>query len=348
MKFAIVGNGWRSQFFSKLATELDDLEFVGTIVRAPKELPHPTYGSIAECFAKSRPDFIVTAVPWAVNPEVIIEAVSLGIPVLAETPPAPDLSALQRLWTEVGSKNLVQVAEQYPLLPSHASRLSLTRSGAIGEISQVHISSTHDYHAVALMRKYLGIGRHPVKINSQRLTGPLVDPIFRSGWKSDLTTKSATTTLAIIKFAENASGLYDFTDNQWHNQLRTRRILVRGSLGELSNDEVTHFVAPDTFRTSPIIRRQTGYDLDLDGYRTDHIAFESEILYKNPYVRQSWSDEEIAIATCMKLMTDWVNDVAPEPYPIAEGIQDHHIALAIHQSVDEDRTVITSAQPWED
>ena len=49
--------------------------------------------------------------------------------------------------------------------------------------------------------------------------------------------KAATTTLATISFADGGFGVYDFTDNQWHNQLRFRRILIRGTHGEL-RDEV--------------------------------------------------------------------------------------------------------------
>jgi len=58
----------------------------------------------------------------------------------------------------VGASGLVQVAEQYHLMPSHASRLALARSGAIGTVTSVQISSTHAYHAVALIRAYLGAG----------------------------------------------------------------------------------------------------------------------------------------------------------------------------------------------
>ena len=67
-------------------------------------------------------------------------------------------------------------------------------------------------------------------------------------------------------------GLYDFTDNQWHNQLRTRRIVIRGSAGEIANDEVVRLTGPRTIVRSPLVRRQTGYDLDLDGFDTDHIS----------------------------------------------------------------------------
>ena len=82
----------------------------------------------------------------------------------------------------------------------------------------------------------------------------------------------ATTTIATLDFGDGPPALYDFTDNQWHNQLRFRRIVVRGTHGELRDDELVRLAAPRTIVRTPLVRRQTGYDLDLDGFDTDHIA----------------------------------------------------------------------------
>jgi hypothetical protein len=54
------------------------------------------------------------------------------VAVLAETTPAPDLAGLRALWSAVGDSGMVQVAEQYPLMPSHAARAAVVASGAIG------------------------------------------------------------------------------------------------------------------------------------------------------------------------------------------------------------------------
>ena len=50
------------------------------------------------------------------------------------------------------------------------------------------------------------------------------------------------------------------------------------------------------------MRRQTGYDLDLIGYDTEHITLGSEVLYRNPYPGRRWMDEEIAMATLLERM----------------------------------------------
>jgi len=340
--FAVVGSGWRAEMFWRLAAALPDVECVGAIVRTPRDLPVPTFGSLDDL----RPDFVVTAVPWGANPGVIAEAVERGLPVLAETPPAPTRDGLTELWRRTGDTGLVQVAEQYLLVPAHAARLAAVRAGLIGEPTQVQVSSTHMYHAVALIRGFLGLGRGPVTVRASRTTAPLVDPLTRAGWTDDPVPKPATTTIATLDFGDGLSGLYDFTDNQWHNQLRFRRILVRGTHGELRDDEVVRITAPRTIVRSPLVRRQTGYDLDLDDFDTDTITLGGEVLFRNPFPGRRWNDEEIAIATLLRKMAGWVRGDGPPPYPLAEGAHDHLVALAIEESADTDRTVTIPAPPW--
>src|SRR5207248_2833973 len=81
-----------------------------------------------------------------------------------------------------------------------------------------------------------------------------------------------TTTIATLDFGDR-SGLYDFTTNQWHNPLRTSRIVVRGSRGELVDDRVVRLVDPVTPVTSVLLRRQTGRELNLEGFDLHHISF---------------------------------------------------------------------------
>jgi predicted dehydrogenase len=344
--FAVVGAGFRGAAYWRLAAHLDDLTCVGAVVRAPRSVPVPAFASVAECLAAAKPDFVVTAVPWAVNPDVIMQAVDRGVPVLAETPPAPDVAGLRSLWAAVGQSELVQVAEQYLLMPSHAARAAAVRSGVIGTPTQVHVSSTQLYHAVSLIRGLLGAGRGPVTVRASRHRAPLVDPLSRAGWTDDDAPRTATTTIATLDFGDGRSGLYDFTDNQTRNQLRFRRILVRGSHGELSGDEVVRLTAPRTIARTPLIRRQTGHDLDLQGFDTDHITLGAVVLFRNPYAGLRWNDDEIATAALLQATAAWVRGDGPPPYPLAEGTQDHQIALAIEEAADTDRTVTTSTEAW--
>jgi hypothetical protein len=142
-------------------------------------------------------------------------------------------------------------------------------------------------------------------------------------------------------------GLYDFTTNQWHNQLRARRVVVRGSHGEIVDDMVYRMPDERSFLSSPLIRRQLGYDLDLDGYDTDHISFEGKIVYRNQYSGLRLADDEIAVASLLCGMAKWCRQDGPPPYPLAEGSQDHLVSLAIDASLAAGgAAVITTAEKW--
>jgi predicted dehydrogenase len=321
--FVLVGGGYRGAAFLRLAAVLDGVACAGVVVRSPRGSPVPEYPSLAAGLAAARPDFVVTALPRAVNAGVVAAAVAHGVPVLSETPPAADLDGLRGLWRAAGGAGLVQVAEQYLRMPSHAARLAAVRAGAIGVPGQVQVSSTQLYHAVSLMRGYLGAGRGPVTVRATRHRGPLADPLTRAGWTGDPAPKPATTTVAMLDFGPRRSGLYDFTDNQTRNQLRFRRLLVRGSHGELCDDEIVRLAGPRTIVRAP---------LGGGPFR--------------PYPGLRLNDDEIATATMLEAMAAWVRGAGPEPYPLADGAHDHQVGLAIEEAAATGRTVTTTVEPW--
>lgn len=351
--FAIVGSGWRSQFFLRLAAAAPaHLRVTAVATRSAERGEHvsnewhvPAVRSVGE-LAATRPDFIIPAVPWGQMPDAIREIAGLGIPVLAETPPAPDADGLRSLWADVGASGLVQVAEQYELMPGHAARLAVARSGAIGTPTHVQVCSTHMYHAMSLIRGFLGAGFDPVTVSARDLVAPLVDPLTPDGWTGDSEPKDATRTLATLDFGDGRSGLYDFTSNQWWNPLLGRRISVRGTAGEINDDAVTRLVDPTTPITSRLEYRRAGVDLNLEGVDLRTIAFEGEVVYRNPFVRTGLSEDDIAVAELLVQMGAWARDEGAEPYPLADGCQDHLIALAIGQSARERREVTVEREAW--
>jgi predicted dehydrogenase len=351
----IVGTGWRAEFFARLALNMPELfTLVGVAARtassaeaAARRWSVPAYDNPIDLVRRQSPDFVVTSVPWEASPHVITALVQAGAKVLSETPPAADAAGLYRLWTDVGTTGNVQVAEQYLLLPGHAARLALVLDGIVGTATSVQVSSTHGYHAISMMRGFLGVDAHgPVTVSTNRFAAPLLDPLRRDGWTDDDEPKMAATTLATIDFGANRSGLYDFTDNQWHNQLRFRRIVIRGSRGEIADDTVVRLAEPRTIVTSDLRRYQLGHDLNLDGHDLEHISFDGRVAYRNPFVGQRLMDEEIAIGTMMRATAAWSRDDGPPPYGLAEGCQDQLISLAIEESAETGAPVTTARGPW--
>ena len=357
VRFGIVGaGGWRSQFFGSLAVKLPDhLELVGVVSRRTERAAAfaarwggSTYATAQELVAHEHPDFVITSVPWPVNPDMVVRLVEAGTRVLSETPPAPDLPGLRRLWRDLGEHaTQVQVAEQNPRLPGHAARRAVIDGGAIGTPTSVQVSSTHGYHAVALMRHLLGMtDMPPTLVRAWRFTAPLVDPRDRVGWTDNDAPAPADTVLAGVDFGDGRSGLYDFTDNQWHNQLRFRRILVRGSHGELADDDVVRLAGPRAIVRSTLLRGQQGHDLNLDGHDTEHFSYDGHIVWRNKFLGLRLMDDEIAVADLLTAMAQWTRDAGPAPYPLAQGCFDHCVALAITAAAESGHTIAVDPEPW--
>jgi predicted dehydrogenase len=318
----------------------------GSVEEVSQRWGVPVYLSPEELFRKTRPDFVLTCVPRTVNPAIVTSLVDLGAHVLTETPPAPDVAGMRSLWAAVSARKLVQVGEQYHLYPGHSARLEVVRRGLLGRPTSVQVSSTHGYHAVSLMRRFLGAGFEPVAVSASVYKGPLVDPLTRKGWSDDDTEKEARTTIACLDFGDSASGVYDFTDNQWHNQLRHRRIVVRASRGEISDDSVVRLAGRRTILRSPLVRVQLGYDLNMDGFDTEHISFEGEVVWRNQFLGARLMDDELADAAIMTATAAWAKDEGPPPYPLAEGCQDHLVSLAIDESASTGARVVTGVEAW--
>lgn len=352
--FAIVGSGWRSEFFLRLARQAPaHLRVSGVVTRSAERGAEveaawgvPTFRTVSALLAATRSDFVIPSVPWPVTPAVTEELVRAGATVLAETPPAADLDGLRALWAAVGDSGRVQVAEQYMLMPGHAVRGELVRRGAIGEVGSVQMSSTHLYHAVSMIRSLLGVGFAPATVLAQSFSSPLADPMDRDGWTDDAEPKPAETVLATLDFGGGRMGLYDFTDNQWWNPLRSRRIVIRGSLGEIVDDTLVRLVDPRSVVESRLLRRRAGVDLNLEGVDLDHISVDGQVLWRNRTVGARFSEDDLAVVDLLLAMTAWCRDEGPEPYPLAEGCQDHLLGLAIAESLRTGAPVATTPEPW--
>jgi predicted dehydrogenase len=351
IRLGVVGGGPRAAFFLKQAAAMTDrIEVVGMTSRTAETREKtaaafgiPTFDSVESLIAQ-RPDFVLIAVAWAAAPDIVHAVVGAGIPVLVETPPAPDADGLRALWADVGSTGLVQVAEHSMYTPSHAAKLAAVRDGVIGTPTAVQVSSNHGYHAVAIMRAFLEVGFDPVTVRASTFKAPVVHPVLYDQWQADLTPRPARTTIATLDFG-SSMGLYDFTDLQWFSPIRHRRLVVRGETGEIDGDSVLR-LRDGAAVPSMFIRRYLGVDMNHEGFDLDHISLDGEIRYRNPNIGLRRSDEDIAAAGLLDAMSEWIAGDGPEPYPLAEGCQDHLLFLAIEEAARTREAVTTSFESW--
>lgn len=303
----------------------------------------PGYDSV-EALLDALPDLVLVAVSWNVGDALVRQIAKAGVRVLAETPPAPDVTSLRQLWADVGATGLVQVAEQSLLMPSHDAKLSAVQAGVIGEPTAVHVSSNHGYHAVAIMRGFLGITFEPVTVRASTFSAPVVHPLLYDEWQPDATPQRATTVVATLDFG-SSMGLYDFTDLQWFNPVRHRRLVVRGTHGEIDGDSVLRLSGAAAVQ-SRFLRRYTGVDMNHEGFDLDHISLDGNLLFRNPYRGQRLSDEDIAALRVLDATATWARGEGPPPYPLAQASQDHLIALAISEAAKLGTTITATQEAW--
>lgn len=352
ISFGIVGTGWRSEFYLRIVRACPDhFRIIGMVTRDPsrpnplaEQYGVPLFGSLDELVAHERPLFIVTSVPWEVNPGLLAELAEKGIPALSETPPARSLEELLQVWKLVEQGAHIEVAEQYWAQPHHAARIAFAQSGKLGTISQAFVSAAHGYHGISLMRRFLGITFENAAIQARPFHSPLVTSPGRGGVLPTEEIVNAQQIIATFDFGDRL-GLFDFTGEQYFSYIRNQRLMVRGERGEIIDHNAVYLQE----RTTPIqvsfVRQSAGLNGNLEGNYLKGIQAGESWVYRNPLAPGELSDEEIAVGTCLLHMAESVQGGAA-CYSLAEACQDRYLDILLSQALQTGQVVQSETQPW--
>ena len=353
VRFDLVGGGWRAEFYLRIARALPERFAIdGMVVRdaAKGRIIEQTWGvntyrDIDGLLAATRPAFVVTSVPWEANPGIVRELAERDVPVLSETPPAPDVPRMTELWRLVERGARIQVAEQYIYQPHHAARLALVRGGALGTVSQAQVSAAHGYHGISLVRRFLGLGYENARITATRFVSPLAAGPDRGGPPTEERIKDSTQTIAWLAFEGQRLGVFDFCGDQYFSWIRGQRLLVRGERGEIIDGRATYLADYATPIEVTFRRMSAGPEGNLEGYYLKGILAGDRWVYRNPFAPGRLADDEIAVATVLAGMAEYVSG-GPDVYSLAEACQDRYLDLMIAQAIERGETVETETQPW--
>jgi predicted dehydrogenase len=352
IRFGLIGGGWRAEFFTRIAAAMPErFRIVGVHGRDPGRISaFGTRWGIAVCdtleaLANLEPEFVVLSVSVKAHVDYGKRLHELGLAVLCETPAAADVASMIEIWRLVEQGLRIHVAEQYVFQPLHAARLALARSGRLGRITSVRVSTAHGYHGVSLMRKFLGIGFEDATITARQFVSPVVEGGGRNGPPLAERIVQSTQVLADFDFGDRL-GIFDFTDIQYWSYVRSHRVVIRGERGEIADNEVRTLIDFRTPVFDTLRRRDRGQGGDLDGYWLEAIVLGSETVFANPYWRARLMDDEIAIATALDKMAAYVRGQSEGPYSFADAAQDQYLSLLMLEAAATGEKRKTSRQPW--
>lgn len=315
INFSIIGSGWRSLFYIRLAKALPELFALPSVLVRTEEkrkLFSNIYG--VKTFIKEEdilalaPEFVVVAVNKADLFKVSKHYLELGIPVFVETPLVIDKNSYDEASAYIKKLTVpLAVAEQYFLIPYYSAMLKSLEY--IGKRESLYISLCHAYHAVSLIRKIF-----PDSGSLELLyKGEHEDDIYKTydRWNKYFNgeVKKVKTTNAVLKTECGNTVLFDFCSENYHSSLRKNLVKVEGSKGVVVNDFVSYvgFSANMAFDFKEVERN----DPDLNQQRVkviNKISLGDEVLFENKYPGAVLSEDEYAIALMLENFHNYIQN----------------------------------------
>lgn len=346
-RFALIGGGWRAEFYARAALALPDrFSLIGTWMRNPEKNAEWTRrfggraaGSIKE-LAAMNPEFIVVSLPTETQVEMLEELLSYNIPLLLETPLGRSAEALEKVRRiSAGRTHLINTAEQYLEWPLYRAWTEIINAGLIGNVNSVSISALHGYHAASLIRAYLGAGFGKCRAIGQSLEYPIVKTGDRGGVVTGNEMQKYRRDIVSLTFENGKHALYDFTGEQYHSLIRERHAIIDGDRGQIDWDTV-RYVTKDGIAVTQKIQNFTMGVNNNNMLCLINLTMGERVLYSNPFTYARLNDDEISVAVLMDKMGRKSRGEAIEAYSFEESMRDAEIANLMNEAAANPFTVI--------
>ena len=352
LPFALVGHGWRADFFLRLAAVMPErFACTGVVTRRARcgeaierRWGVRTFRSIDACSPPATPSLSSPRFPG--QPTRTSSARSS--PTTWPSSPRPRRPPTSRASAACGATSARAGSCRSPssTVPPRARRPRPDRRrGRLGAVTSAWLSWTHGYHAVAVLRLAAarrGRARDRPDVERRRPTRAGAGPLRPARRRPS--TCSARHTVATLQFPAGI-GTYDFTDGQWFHPLRRRHVIVRGSRGEVVGTSVVWATGDGRPLEAPLVRRQTGLTATSRARTSTRSPGPAALSTPTPIEGQALRRGD--------RRRDGAGADAPlapgdgePPYPLAQGCQDHLISLAIDEAGETGRPVTTGDEPW--
>ncbi len=358
--FAIVGSGWRTGYYIRIAKALPQVFELSYVLCRSQEkaesygMEHGVKTTVSEDdVASANPDFVVVSVSKEVGPQIAMKWMDRGFTVLLETPAGIDLETLRLLWKRARDGQKLVVAEQYFRYPQNVALLKLLERGIIGERNCLNISLAHDYHGASLIRAFLGI---PVDtgftVTSKAFSFPTTETLTRYEEFKDGRVSDKKRRLSVFEFDNGKVAIYDFDSEEYRSPIRKKTFKLQGVRGEVIDNAAYFLNGSNRAKKEVMIIRvvvtETGSsNPNLKQVREiEKIMFGEETIYEAPFGICGLAEDETAIATLMKDTGKYARGLADSPYPIEEALQDAYMAIKMQEAEDCGGPVKSSKEVW--
>ncbi|MCM1468441.1 MAG: Gfo/Idh/MocA family oxidoreductase [Alistipes sp.] len=359
IRFVIVGSGWRSLYYVRIAKALPrQFELCAMLCRTEDKAEriaaeHGIYTTMSkeECRGL-KPDFVVVAVNKASIAEVSKEWLGYGFTVLCETPAALDLATLKELWElhQKGAK--LSVAEQYTRYPVYEAMLKVLDGNIIGEPYSVNVSLAHEYHGASLIRAFLREEMTPFRITGKTYTFPTAQTLSRYERFTDGKPVDKSRTLAVVEFKDGKTAFYDFDSEQYRSPIRKNYVDVRGSRGQmkeetfyyLDKDNMPREVSLEISRHNVITQYENPNLREVT--EIDKIAFDGAVVYEPRFGSCGLASDETAVAAILLDTALYAAGEKEPEYPLRYALQDAYTAILLQEAVLTGKTAVSGAMPW--
>ncbi len=359
-RFVIVGSGWRSLYYVRIAKALPEVfELCAMLCRTEEKASkmnseyniHTTV-SVEEC-ERYNPDFVVVVVNKSSIADVSMEWMKKGFTVLSETPAAVNQENLNEIWKlhERGCK--LVVAEQYTRYPVYNAMIKIVNKHIIGPPNFMDISLAHGYHGISLMRAFLEIdSSEQFSVYSRVYEYPTVETYSRYDKYTDGHTAIKKRNVAIFEFESGKTAVFDFDSEQYRSPIRNNSYKIQGCKGEMIGGNIWYLEDNNDLVTlsMDIESREVITEYDNPNLHrikeVTEISLGKELLYEPYFGKVGLAEDETAIALLMKETAEYSRGNCPEPYALADALQDAYAALLMEESENKGELVKSKVQAW--
>jgi hypothetical protein len=86
--------------------------------------------------------------------------------------------------------------------------------------------------------------------------------------------------------------------------------------------------------------------MNYEGTDLTHLSFEGRVVFRNRFEGGRLSDDEIGVAELLAATGAWARGEGPAPYPLAQGLHDHRVGLAVEEAARTGTAVVVADEPW--